>query len=143
MIFSSERRSLRILHAGDLHLDSAFSAFSTHEAARRRVCQCEAFEALLREAAALGVSLILLAGDCFDSVTPNPDTVRRFFAALEKAGVPAVIAPGNHDFYTKGGFWDSMPLPQNVYLFREAQLGHFISFSFYQNGTFPILYHKI
>ena len=116
---------LRILHAGDLHLDSAFSAFLPHAAARRRACQCEAFEALLEEARALGVSLVLLAGDCFDTVMPNPDTVRRFFSALEKTGVPVVIAPGNHDFYTKGGFWDSMPLPPNVYLFNEAQLGYF------------------
>lgn len=116
---------LRILHAGDLHLDSAFSAFPAPVAARRRAYQCEAFEALLREARARGVSLVLLAGDCFDTTTPNPDTVRRFFAALEKTEVPVVIAPGNHDFYTKGGLWDSLPLPPNVCLFREGRVAYF------------------
>jgi len=123
---------LRILHAGDLHLDSAFSAFPASVAARRRVCQCEAFEALLEEASARGVSLVLLAGDCFDTVTPDPDTVRRFFRALEKTGVPVVIAPGNHDFYTKGGVWDSLPLPSNVCLFRR---GHLEYFSFPEMGV--------
>lgn len=116
---------LRILHAGDLHLDSAFSAFSSRVAAKRRVYQCEAFEALLHEAVVRDVALILLAGDCFDTVTPDPDTVRRFFAALEGVGVPVVIAPGNHDHYKKGGFWDSVPLPSNVCLFREERVGYF------------------
>ena len=116
---------LRILHAGDLHLDSAFSAFAPRVAARRRAYVTEAFEMLLKTARERDADMVLLSGDCFDTVTPDPDTVRRFFGALERVRVPVVIAPGNHDFYSKGGCWDSVPLPSNVYLFRDAYTGYF------------------
>lgn len=116
---------IRILHLGDLHLGSPFSAFSPRAAAARRARQLAALEALLDRALSGGVQLLLLAGDCFDTEAPDPDTVQRFFALLGKCGVPVVIAPGNHDPYRSGGFWDSIPLPQNVCLFQESELAFF------------------
>ncbi|MBR2010753.1 MAG: DNA repair exonuclease [Clostridia bacterium] len=116
---------IRLLHLGDLHLGSPFSAFSPRAAATRRARQLEALEKLLAQALSQGVQLLLFAGDCFDTNTPDPDTVRRFFALLGKCGVPVVIAPGNHDPYLSGGLWDSVPLPQNVCLFQESELAFF------------------
>jgi hypothetical protein len=36
-----------------------------------------------------------------------------------------VIAPGNHDYYVKGGFWDAPSRPQNVALFTAPTLSAF------------------
>ena len=116
---------IRLLHLGDLHLGSPFSAFSPRTAAIRRARQLESLEAILEKALSGGVQLLLFAGDCFDTEVPDPDTVQRFFALLGKCGVPAVIAPGNHDPYRAGGFWERASLPQNVYLFRESELALF------------------
>lgn len=116
---------IRILHLGDLHLGSPFFAFSPRAAATRRARQLEALEALLDRALLGGVQLLLLAGDCFDTEAPDPDTVQRFFALLGKCGVPVVIAPGNHDPYRPGGLWERFSLPQNICLFREEALALF------------------
>jgi len=116
---------LRLLHIGDLHLGCAFGAFSSRVAAERRARMFEAFEKTLTDARERDVDLILLAGDCFDTETPDSDIVRRFFSLLSATGVPVVIAPGNHDPYRVGGVWDRLPLPQNVLLFRDAHLAYF------------------
>lgn len=113
---------LKILHAGDLHLGSALSAFSSRAAAMRRTRQLAAFEAMLKEGVSRGASLVLLAGDSFDTVHPDHNTTERFFAALAAIAVPVVIVTGNHDYYTVGGFWDSVTLPPNVTLIKGTSL---------------------
>ncbi|MBQ9802259.1 MAG: DNA repair exonuclease [Clostridia bacterium] len=116
---------LRFLHVGDLHLGSSFSAFSPRAAAVRRARAFEALEAVIADALQRQVDLLLFAGDCFDSATPDPDTAARFFDLLARVGLPVVIAPGNHDPYRAGSFWDTADLPANVCLFREESLAFF------------------
>lgn len=115
---------LKLLHLGDLHLCSAFSAFSPRGAAYRRARQFETLEKTVKKGIEMGAQMLLLAGDCFDHTRPDADAVGRFFSILREAAVPALIVPGNHDYYREGGFWDRDPLPQNVYLFRESGLSH-------------------
>lgn len=115
---------LKLLHLGDLHLCSAFSAFSPRVAARRRAGQFEALEKTVKKGARMGAQMLLLAGDCFDHTKPDADAVRRFFSLLAEVALPTLIVPGNHDYYREGGFWDSVPLPSNVHLFRESELSH-------------------
>lgn len=116
---------LRLLHAGDLHLDSPMAAFSKAAAAARRERQFAAFEALLSDGIARGAELVLLAGDCFDSPTPSPEAIARFFGILGALPVPVVIAPGNHDYYTPQGLWASARCPQNVHVFSSRKLCYF------------------
>lgn len=116
---------LRLLHMGDLHLGCALGSFSPRVAAARRIRALETLEKVLAQAQERHVDLILLAGDCFDTEAPDPDTVRRLFSLFSQAEVPVVIAPGNHDPYRRGGVWDSVPLPPNVFLFRDAQTAYF------------------
>lgn len=111
----------KLLHTGDLHLESPMAAFAPKQAALRRERQWIALEKLLAYAKKAGVDLLLFAGDVFDSVTPGPDAVRRFYGLIETCGIPAVIAPGNHDYYREGGLWDAAPLPESVTLFRQEQ----------------------
>ena len=65
------------------------------------------------------------AGDCFDTTTPEPGSVQRFFNLLGKQPVPSVIAPGNHDYYQRGGFYDTVTIPENVHLFKDPALSSF------------------
>ena len=111
----------KLLHTGDLHLCSAMAAFPANVGATRRERQWAALEKLLADAKAAGADLLLFAGDVFDTVTPSRDAVRRFYGLLADGGLPAVITPGNHDYYRAGGFWDAAPLPENVVLFREER----------------------
>ena len=115
---------LKLLHLGDMHLCSAFSAFSPREAAKRRARQFETLEKTVKKGVEMGAQMLLLAGDCFDHTRPDADAVRRFFSLLAEVALPTLIVPGNHDYYREGGFWDSIPLPPNVHLFRESGLTH-------------------
>ena len=116
---------LRLLHAGDLHLESPFTAFSPRAAAVRRERRYAALEALLAAGVARGAQLVLLAGDCFDTPTPQADAVRRFYDILGALPVPVVIAPGNHDYYSVQGVWTSAARPSNVLVFETPVLSFF------------------
>ena len=116
---------LRFLHTGDLHLGSAFAAFSPRAAARRRERQFAALEQLFADARNAGAAMILIAGDAFDTPTPDADTVARFFGIAGAQPLPVVIAPGNHDYRRKGSFWDRIPHPENLYIFEGNSLSRF------------------
>lgn len=113
------------LHLGDLHLDSPFAAFSAAQSATRRARQYEALEKMLRTGVERGAQMVLIAGDAFDTPVPRAEAVARFFGILGALSVPVVIAPGNHDYYTKGCFWDAPTRPQNVAVFTSPTLAAF------------------
>lgn len=113
---------IKIVHAADLHLDSAFSALSAEQAAQLRGEQ----RLLLEEIAALcereAADILLLAGDLFDSDRCFGDTAEALCAALGSTRARVFIAPGNHDFYGPRSPWARMKLPENVHLFTSPQM---------------------
>lgn len=116
---------MKILHTGDLHLDSAFCAEGAQAADLRR----EAQRALLRRVFACakeeGCDLMLVAGDLFDSRYVTPETAALIEKLLRESVCPVVIAPGNHDPYVEGGFYHTYQkgsMPDHVYLFTSSEL---------------------
>lgn len=114
--------SVRFLHTGDLHLGSALTGMSSAEARAWRAEQLEALRAMLSEARERGASLLLFAGDVFDTPTPDAALVQSFFAILHEIALPAVIAPGNHDYFLKNGAYDCTARPENIFIFSEEAL---------------------
>lgn len=110
---------MKILHIADLHLDSAFSGLGVEESARRRAELRACFADTMRLAAERGVSLVLIAGDLFDTPFCSVETRRAVFDAIRTVGCPVVIAPGNHDHYTKNGTYADKALPENAYIFTS------------------------
>lgn len=110
---------MRILHAADLHLDSPFEGLSREEAARRRREQRDMLGRLADLCVKNAVSLVLLSGDLFDGETAYPETEETLCRALGAMEVPVFIAPGNHDFWRRGGGYARMALPGNVRVFSE------------------------
>ena len=110
---------LRLVHAADLHLDSAFVALPEEAAEKRRQGQRELFSRLVRKAETLGADALLLVGDVFESDNVSPETARDFCRALSGFGKPVFICTGNHDYYIAGSVWDRMSLPENVTLFNN------------------------
>ena len=114
--------AVRFLHIGDLHLGSALGGMSGE---RARVFRAEALEALremLAKARNEGASFLLFAGDVFDTPTPDRTLAERFFSILQDIALPTLIAPGNHDYFIRGGVYDRADCPPNVFVFREAAL---------------------
>ena len=109
---------LKILHAADLHLDSAFSGRNQAATARLRAALAAVPEKIGDICRREGCDLLLLAGDVFDAV-PNPDTLQRLKRVLAELKIPVFITPGNHDFCTPASPWLGEFWPENVHIFTK------------------------
>ena len=108
---------IKILHAADFHLDSAFSSLPPEKAAARRREQRSALEQLA--ALCEDCDLVLLSGDLFDSARIYRDTLdalKRFFAAVQ---AEIFIAPGNHDWLAQGSPYLTEDWGERVHIFKS------------------------
>ncbi len=115
-------RELKLLHAADLHLDSAFEALSPEQAAERRQGQRELLFSIEEIAEKRGVDVVLLSGDVFEGNSVKSETQRDIGSSLGALSCPVLIAPGNHDPYSAHSVWETLRLPENVYVFKNAEL---------------------
>ncbi len=115
-------KEIKLLHAADLHLDSAFESCSPEAAAQRREGQRELLFQIEELAEKRGVSAVLLSGDVFEGGGVKSETQRDFNSALGALSCPVLIAPGNHDPYSPNSVWETMRLPENVYVFKNAEI---------------------
>lgn len=107
---------LKILHSADWHLDSAFQGFSDarRDYLKRELLQVpEKIADLCRKE---NCDLVLLAGDLFDGPCTR-ESVDVLYRALERCGVPVVIAPGNHDYLSPSSPWLAERWPPNAHIF--------------------------
>lgn len=113
---------LKILHTGDIHLDSPFSRLDARRAEIRRGELRAAFSAMMRFAREHAVDLLLIAGDLFDNESVTRETVALLTREFSLFPGKIVISPGNHDCITPGGVWEKTSFPENVTVFREPTL---------------------
>ena len=113
---------MKILHASDFHLDSPFGSLDAAQAMTRRRELRELPARLAALAREEGADLILLPGDLFDGRRVYPETLRALADALGSAGVPVVIAPGNHDCVGPDSPYLTADWPDNVHIFTRAQM---------------------
>ncbi len=114
--------SVKIVHAADFHLDSAFAALSGEEARLRRR---ESRELLLRLSNYVNqneIDAVLLAGDLFDGETTYRETVEQMIEALGEMRARVFIAPGNHDFYSARSPYAVLDWPENVHIFTSRTI---------------------
>ena len=110
---------VRVLHAADFHLDSAFRALPEEKARQRRRESRQLMERMVDYANDHDVQLLLLAGDLFDSEDIYSQTGRELATVLSRFAGHAVIAPGNHDSYTPHSPYALLDWPENVHIFRS------------------------
>lgn len=113
---------IRLLHAADLHLDSPFEGLSDEKAALRRAEQRDLLRRLVELRADSKSQLVLLSGDIFDSHAAFAETEEALCSALAQMEVPVFIAPGNHDYYSRGSSFFRLQMPDNVRVFTTGQM---------------------
>lgn len=114
-------KTLKIIHAADLHLDSPFEAMGERAAERRAEQRTllGRIAALTRERSA---DLLLLAGDLLDSELMYAETGDALCEALEQVDCPVFISPGNHDYDCAASPYRRLALPGNVHVFRPGPM---------------------
>lgn len=113
---------IKILHTGDIHLDSPFSGLSPRLAETRRGELRAAFTSMMTYAKMSNVDVMLIAGDVFDGEYVTKETLALLRGEFEKFGRPVFITPGNHDCASPGSVWVKHSFPENVHIFSSAVL---------------------
>ena len=109
----------RFIHSSDLHLGKRFGTFTGDLPGRLREARHAVIARLAAQARAAGADTVLLAGDTFDTETPDPAVRRQALAAMaQQAPIRWVILPGNHDSLQAAPLWASLQAeaPENVIL---------------------------
>lgn len=115
-------RILKIVHTADLHLGSYFS--STPEiAANRKLEQLENLREIVNSCTKASASVLLIAGDLFDSLRCDRQLLNEVQSILGGSGVRVFIAPGNHDPATPDSAYFAEGWPENVHIFKGGLEG--------------------
>ena len=112
---------MRILHAADLHLDSAFAGLAEEKAALLRQESRDILRRMVDWANDHAVDVMLLSGDLFDSDRMYSQTARTLAQALARFRGRIFLSPGNHDFYAPGSSYDAVDWPENVHIFTSRR----------------------
>ena len=114
---------VRIIHTGDIHLDSPFSGLDVKRAEIRKNELRAAFVTMMSYAKKNAVDIVLIAGDLFDSEYVTRETVALIVREAKNCPAEIFIAAGNHDpisetsVYVKEGIF-----PENVHIFSGEEL---------------------
>lgn len=110
---------MKILHTSDLHVDSPLTAHLPAEKIRERRAELfSTLSSMVDDAMRLGVRIILIAGDLFDSDKITKTARRRTLALIATAkDISFFYLPGNHE---EGALLSGEEaLPKNLYVFGE------------------------
>ncbi len=113
----------KILHIGDIHLDSPFSLFDVEKSQARRNELRGTFTSIMMYAKMKEADVVIIAGDLFDSEFVTKETLGLLVSQF--AANPAckfVITPGNHDPATAKSAYLKTKFPENVYIFKSENV---------------------
>lgn len=112
----------RFIHTSDLHLGKRFGQFPDELRGRLTEARHQSIDCLAKLAQAENASVILVAGDVFDTGTPSATVIRQALRAMGAApSVQWVLLPGNHDSLASDELWKQITKdkPNNVVLALE------------------------
>ncbi len=114
---------MKILHIADCHLDSAMETSLTAPIAKmRRQELLLTFKDILSAAAQGGARLVLMAGDLFDTPSPQKSTVTHVLGEIAShTEMDFILIEGNHDM----GALATYSLPENLHLVQAKELASF------------------
>ncbi len=116
---------IKIMHTGDIHLDSPFSSLTSRQAEIRRNELRAAFTSMMTYAKMNNTDLMLIAGDVFDAEYVTRETLSLLCREFENYKNPIFITPGNHDPASEKSVWMRDIFPDNVYVFKSEELEKF------------------
>ena len=110
---------MKMIHCGDIHLDSRMESNLDREKARERNAEiCATFTRMIRWGLERGVKAVLIAGDLFDTARVSGQTVQFVLDRIREAkGMDFLYLRGNHD--ENRNLFEGMELPENLKTFGD------------------------
>ncbi|MCX6012453.1 MAG: metallophosphoesterase [Chloroflexi bacterium] len=121
---------IKILHTADIHLGKKFP-FLLEKGKEYRNQLLKTFDKIIDLAISENVSLILIAGDLFDTNYIHGITIGKVLAAFNKLAekdIHVCILPGTHDVYDNDCIYRFVSFPPNVFVFTPE-----VDNKFYEN----------
>ena len=110
---------IKVLHCADLHFDTPFKELSKEVSDISKNELLEVFKNIIDLAINENVEVLLIAGDVFDNLTVNKNTLFFISDQLKRIkNIKVFISPGNHDPYNEKSFYSMINWPENVYIFK-------------------------
>ncbi len=105
---AQEKKSLRVLHFADAHIDIAnYGRYDPNLALPMRVVDfLKSLDAIVETAVSEPVDLVIFAGDAYKDRNPHPTFQREWgqrMMRLSQAGIPTLLLVGNHDVSPAAG----------------------------------------
>lgn len=114
---------IKVLHTADMHLGREFPSLRERGKEYRNQL-LQTFEQVLDLAIDENVSLVLIAGDLFDTNRVHGIIIGKVLSAfrkLEERNIRVCILPGGHDAYTEDSIYRFVRFPSNVMVFTTEQ----------------------
>jgi DNA repair exonuclease SbcCD nuclease subunit len=112
---------IRVLHTADIHLGRQFPSLH-NKAGEYRNQLLKTFERIVGLAESENVSLLLIAGDLFDTNRVYGIIIGKVLSAfkkLETSGIRVCLIPGTHDAYSEDSIYRAVRFPPNVTVFTS------------------------
>lgn len=98
---------MKFLHTADWQVGKPFAGIEdADKRAQVRQERVACIERIGEAAVRCGAEWVVVAGDLFDSPTPERSVVSAACAAIGRLGVPVYAIPGNHDHGGPGSLWE-------------------------------------
>ena len=117
---------LKVLHCGDIHLDTPFADLTPEKSDERRRGLRESFRKMMDYVRGAGINYVLISGDLFDNECATNGTAELLISEFRASqNTKFIIAPGKHDCYENNLIYSTGRLPSNCYIFADDKIDRF------------------
>lgn len=110
---------IKVLHCADLHFDTPFKELDKEVSDISKNELLEVFKNIIDLTIKENVEVLLIAGDVFDNLTVNKNTLFFISDQIKRIkNIKVFISPGNHDPYNEKSFYNMINWPENVHIFK-------------------------
>lgn len=119
----NEKKHLKLLQCGDIHLDTPYTGLSAEKSEERRRELRNSFSRMMQYVRDRGVDVVLMCGDIFDTVYSTNTTAEVLIREFKNCpDATFIISPGSADSYENNPIYTSGRLPSNCYVMADEHL---------------------
>lgn len=120
---TTEKKHIKFLQCGDIHLDAPYTGLSAEKSEERRRELRNSFSRMMQYVRDRGVDVVLMCGDIFDTVYATNTTAEVLIREFKNCSdATFIIAPGKADAYENNPIYTSGRLPSNCHVIASEHL---------------------
>ena len=120
---TTEKKHVKFLQCGDIHLDTPYTGLSAEKSEERRRELRNSFSRMMQYVRDRGVDVVLMCGDVFDTVYATNTTAEVLIREFKNCpDATFIITPGSTDSYENNPIYNSGRLPANCKVIMSEQL---------------------